>query len=96
MIYDARRNAHGLQSVDPQETGRDSDPRARRSAEPFDESQIAEKFRRVSAVLLGERAADDLLRLSLAALDEDGGPKNLLLEIERACAVAAGAGRTSL
>jgi 2-methylcitrate dehydratase PrpD len=63
---------------------------------PFDESQIAEKFRRVSAALLGERAADGLLRFSLAALDEDGGPQNLLLEIERACAVAAGAGRTSL
>jgi len=59
---------------------------------PFDEPQVAGKFRRVTAALVGERAAEGLLRLSLAALDEDGGPRMLLGEIERACAVAAGAG----
>jgi 2-methylcitrate dehydratase PrpD len=58
---------------------------------PFDEAQIAEKFRRATAALVGERAAEELLRLSLAALDEGGDPKKLLSKIERACAVAAGA-----
>jgi len=58
---------------------------------PFDEAQIAEKFRRATAALVGERAAEELLRLSLGALDEGGDPKKLLSEIQRACAVAAGA-----
>jgi 2-methylcitrate dehydratase PrpD len=57
---------------------------------PFDEAQVAEKFRRVTAAL-GERAAEELLRLSLAALDEDRDPKKLLSKIERVCAVTAGA-----
>lgn len=58
---------------------------------PFGEAPVAEKFRRVSAPLLGQRAADELLRLSLAALEEDDGPRSLLGEIERATVVAAGA-----
>jgi len=57
---------------------------------PFDETQIGVKFRRVTAAL-GERTVEELLRLSLAALDEDGDPKKLLSEIERVCAIAAGA-----
>jgi 2-methylcitrate dehydratase PrpD len=63
---------------------------------PFDEPQVAAKFRRVTAPLIGERAADDLLRFSLAALGEDGGAGGLPGKIERACAAAAGAGRMSL
>ena len=59
---------------------------------PFDEPQVSKKFRRVTAPISGKRAADDLLRSSLAVLDEDGGPKMLLGKLERACAVAAGAG----
>lgn len=59
---------------------------------PFDESQVAAKFRRVTAHIIGERAADELLRAGLAALDQDGDPKKLLSKIEGACAVAAGAG----
>jgi len=59
---------------------------------PFDEAQIAEKFRRVTAALVGERAAEELLRESLAALGEVGDPKKLLSEIEGVCAAAAGAG----
>ena len=54
---------------------------------PFDEPQVAAKFRRLTAPLVGERAADDLLRLSLAVLDEKGGPKVLLAEIERVAVV---------
>ena len=51
---------------------------------PFDERQVAAKFRRVVAPLIGDRAAEDLLGRSLAALAEDGGPASLLAEIERA------------
>jgi 2-methylcitrate dehydratase PrpD len=50
---------------------------------PFDEPQVAAKFRRVTAPLVGARAADALLSHSLAALE--GSPKELLAEIERAC-----------
>jgi 2-methylcitrate dehydratase PrpD len=49
---------------------------------PFDELQIAEKFRRVTKVVLGQRAAEVLLSHSLAVLE--GSPKTLLAEIERA------------
>jgi len=59
---------------------------------PFGETQVAEKFLRLSAAVLSERAAGDLLRLSLSALDKDNGPKTLLGKIERAAAIAAGAG----
>lgn len=55
---------------------------------PFGEAQIAGKFRRVTAPLLGERATGDLLRLSLSALDNDAGPRSLLGGIDaasRAC-----------
>jgi 2-methylcitrate dehydratase PrpD len=55
---------------------------------PFDEPQVAEKFRRLVAPFLGDRAADDLLRLSLAALDEKGAALSLLGEIERLCVSA--------
>jgi len=53
---------------------------------PFDELQVAEKFRRLTAPLVGERAGHDLLRLSLGVLDNKGAPKILLAEIERAAA----------
>jgi 2-methylcitrate dehydratase PrpD len=51
---------------------------------PFDEPQVSKKFRRVTAPVLGKRAADALLRSSLALLDKKGAPKVLLAEIERA------------
>jgi 2-methylcitrate dehydratase PrpD len=54
---------------------------------PFDESQVAAKFRRVVVPSIGEGAAGDLLRSGLAALDEDCGVRMLLGKIERACAV---------
>ena len=50
---------------------------------PFDEPQVSKKFLRVTAPVLGKRAADVLLTRSLAAFD--GSPKALLAEIERAC-----------
>jgi 2-methylcitrate dehydratase PrpD len=50
---------------------------------PFDEPQVAAKFRRVTAPVIAERVADSLLSRSLAALDES--PNALLAEIERAC-----------
>src|SRR6266581_3787694 len=52
---------------------------------PFDEHQVTAKFARLTAPLIGERAADDLLRLSLAVLDEEGEARVLLAEVERAC-----------
>ena len=54
---------------------------------PFDESQIAAKFRRVVVPSIGKGAADYLLRSSLAALDEEGGARTVLGKIERACAL---------
>jgi len=51
---------------------------------PFGELQIAEKFRRVTAPVLGGHSGDALLSRSLAVLEES--PKALLAEIERACA----------
>ena len=53
---------------------------------PFDETQVAAKFRRVVVPSIRKGAADDLLRSSLAALDEEGGARALLGKIERACA----------
>ncbi len=50
---------------------------------PFDEHQVAAKFRRLATPLMGERAADDLLRLSLAVLEEEGKPGVLLAEVEK-------------
>lgn len=59
---------------------------------PLVEPQIAEKFGRLSAAVLGERGSGDLLRFCLGALDKDNGPRSLLGKIKRASAVAAGAG----
>ncbi|HTF15631.1 MAG TPA: MmgE/PrpD family protein [Burkholderiales bacterium] len=50
---------------------------------PFDERQVAAKFRRVAAPVAGERVAEAVLSRSLAALDQS--PNALLAEIERAC-----------
>jgi 2-methylcitrate dehydratase PrpD len=55
---------------------------------PFDELQVSKKFRRVTAPVLGKRAADALLSRSLAALENP--PNALFEEIGRACAVAGG------
>ncbi|TMG78282.1 MAG: MmgE/PrpD family protein, partial [Betaproteobacteria bacterium] len=52
---------------------------------PFDEREVAAKFRRVTAPVVGERAADDLLRSSLAVLEEEGEARALLADVERAC-----------
>jgi 2-methylcitrate dehydratase PrpD len=52
---------------------------------PFDESQVAAKFRRLVAPLVGDYAAEALLRLSYVALD-GGGAKALLAAIERSAA----------
>jgi 2-methylcitrate dehydratase PrpD len=49
---------------------------------PFDESQVAAKFRRVVAPIVGERAAESLLLRSLAVHDEV--PSALLSQIDRA------------
>jgi len=56
---------------------------------PFDELQIAVKFWRLTAPLVGERSTEELLRLSLAALDADGGPGALLEAIEKNVAAIA-------
>jgi len=50
---------------------------------PFDETQVAAKFRRAVVPSIGERAADDLLRLSLAVLEEEGKARVLLAEVEK-------------
>ena len=53
---------------------------------PFDESQVAAKFWRLVAPLVGDHAAEELLRLGYAALD-GGDAKALLGSLER-CAAA--------
>jgi 2-methylcitrate dehydratase PrpD len=53
---------------------------------PFDALQVATKFWRLVEPLLGERAADDMLRRSFAALDGEGGAKALLEAIGSAVA----------
>ena len=57
----------------------------------FDESQVAAKFWRLVAPLVGDRAGEELLRLALAAL-EDGGAKPLLEAMERSAAALAASG----
>ena len=52
---------------------------------PFDESQVAAKFLRLVAPLVGDRASEELLRLSFAALD-GRGVKALLEAMERSAA----------
>ena len=49
---------------------------------PLDELQVAAKFWRLTTRVLGERAAENLLRRCLAALDE--GPRGLLEAIDAA------------
>jgi 2-methylcitrate dehydratase PrpD len=53
---------------------------------PFDESQVAAKFWRLVAPLVGDHAAEELLRLGYAALD--GGDTKALLEALERCAAA--------
>ncbi len=53
---------------------------------PFDEFQVAAKFWRLTEPLIGERSTEELLRLSLAALDGEDGSRALLEAIERAVA----------
>ena len=53
---------------------------------PFDELQVAAKFWRISAPLVGDRAAEELVRLSFAALYGEQGPRALLDAIDRAVA----------
>jgi len=53
---------------------------------PFDESQVAAKFWRLVAPLVGDHASEQLLRLSYAALD--GGGAKALLEALGRCAAA--------
>lgn len=55
---------------------------------PFDEPAVAAKFRRVTAPLIGDRAADHLLRVALAAPGAETPPAALLAEIDRAVAPA--------
>jgi 2-methylcitrate dehydratase PrpD len=52
---------------------------------PFDESQVAAKFWRLVAPLVGDHASEELLRLSRTALDR-GGAKALLEAMERSAA----------
>jgi len=51
---------------------------------PFDELQVAAKFRRLVEPLVGDRASEELLHLACAALD--GGGANALLEALERCA----------
>jgi 2-methylcitrate dehydratase PrpD len=51
----------------------------------LDESQVAAKFWRLVAPLVGDRASEELLRLSYAVLD-GGGAKTLLEAMERSAA----------
>jgi 2-methylcitrate dehydratase PrpD len=53
---------------------------------PFDESQVAAKFWRLVAPLVGDHAAEELLRLGYEALD--GGDAKALLEALERCAAA--------
>lgn len=53
---------------------------------PLDEFQVAAKFWRLTEPLVGERSAEQVLRLALAALDTEAGPKALLGAIEQAVA----------
>jgi 2-methylcitrate dehydratase PrpD len=55
---------------------------------PLDESQIAAKFWRLVAPLVGDHAAEELLRLSLSALDGSGA-KALLQSLEKSAAAIA-------
>lgn len=51
---------------------------------PFDEFMLAAKFRRVTARIIGEQAAENLLRSGLAAVEEGGALNVLLAGIEQA------------
>jgi 2-methylcitrate dehydratase PrpD len=53
---------------------------------PFDELQVAAKFWRLAAPLIGDRAAEELVRLSFAALYGEQGPRALLGALDRAVA----------
>jgi 2-methylcitrate dehydratase PrpD len=53
---------------------------------PFDEFQVAAKFWRLTAPLIGERSTEELLRLAFAAIERDKGPSALLEAIGRAAA----------
>jgi 2-methylcitrate dehydratase PrpD len=53
---------------------------------PFDELQVAAKFWRLTSPLVGDRAAEELVRLSFAALYGEQGPRALLDGLERAVA----------
>jgi 2-methylcitrate dehydratase PrpD len=53
---------------------------------PFDELQVAAKFWRLTAPLVGDRAAEELVRLSFAALYGEQGPRALLAAVDRAIA----------
>lgn len=53
---------------------------------PFDEFQVAAKFWRMTAPLVGERSTEEVLRLCFAALEGENGPKVVLEAIERAVA----------
>jgi 2-methylcitrate dehydratase PrpD len=55
---------------------------------PFDEPQVAAKFRRLVAPLVGDHASAELLCLSYAALD--GGSAKALLEAMERSAAALG------
>jgi 2-methylcitrate dehydratase PrpD len=56
---------------------------------PLDALQVATKFWRLVEPLLGEHAADDVLRRSFAALDGEGGARSLLEAIDGAVAAAS-------
>jgi len=56
---------------------------------PFDALQVATKFWRLVEPLLGEHAADDVLRRSFAAIDGEGGARALREAIDGAVAAAS-------
>jgi 2-methylcitrate dehydratase PrpD len=57
---------------------------------PFDEKQVAAKFRRALSQTVDTHAIDELLGLALAALEEDQGVPSLLNAIERFTAGTSG------
>ena len=54
---------------------------------PFDEQALAAKFLHVTAPVIGDRAARELLRTSLDVIEEGGVPETLIARIGRAVAV---------
>jgi len=85
MLAEVARRTQGMLTIAKSTRGLLSACRGIRNG-PSMKRRLPAKFRRTTAPLIGERAADDLLRSSLAALDgEEDAPQALLTRIGRAC-----------